>query len=258
MSARRTLEKILQPASRDGAVPSPASGRLGVLQQHVWHSPRLRQEAEERANRVGLAHRKGQPETAEAEVIQLVRLRDLDRVEKTLAMARVQHLFLEPVGSGPLPDRPFLLPLRHNDWRVYPLGAYHGIEIPSQARDAVLRWEALSLAFDRYYVAEEVSRSQAERLQRTPTARLARLLARALGWLATHGWPAAGALGASAALVAAGGVAVVALPVAALAAALAVLDPCLIGVLSSDGENGQWLVLARWDHPINRQAGGSR
>jgi hypothetical protein len=137
-------------------------------------------------------------------------------------------------------------------WRIYPLEAYHGIELPDRARRVMRTWEAEAGVFDRYYLADEVPDMGPETTDRLVTLHVARTgteIAREAARTTRRGVGrvAAGAV-AIAGRVAQAAVTAPARGGAATSAALVRPDPCLIGVISGDGCDGDWFILDRWRH----------
>lgn len=78
-----------------------------------------------------------------------------DRIAAACLAARDAGLLLEPVGHGDVLDRPGPYQLRRTPWRVRPLTATDGAELPEHARHARAVWGSQPMAFDALYEATE-------------------------------------------------------------------------------------------------------
>jgi hypothetical protein len=164
-------------------------------------------------------------------------------------IARAEGLHLERAGRGPLFDVPVLHRQRRLAWRIYPLDALHGIDLPERAARLKASWDRHGV-FTRYYLADEIPAPTAVVADRLVTPRVMAHGAGAFGAaLATLRVAGARTMAAASRTVAAGMRATLRGPARATARALPVPpDPCLIGVVSIDEEIGEWFVLDRWRH----------
>ena len=216
----------------------PASRRdLQTLGDHDWHDEANRRRAAGHLTRLESALAKGRTRRAEKARAAFMATVHADRIARARTVAREHGLRMDRAGRGPVLDHPVMHHQRRMSWRIYPLEAYHGIELPDRARRVMRTWEAEAGVFDRYYLADEVPDLSPQATERLVTLRAARTGTDAARTAASL----AGRL--TQALISA--------PAQAGAATANVAvrpDPCLIGVISGDGSDGDWFILDRWRH----------
>jgi hypothetical protein len=154
-----------------------------------------------------------------------------DQISFARHIARHEKVSLAPLGTGSLLGRPILYREPRTSWRIYPLDARHGIRLPEKAKKVKAAWEMVGSPFNAFCLADEVPSGEA-----VLTRMASHKVGRAAAVVAMAGGKAA--LSLATALVA---------PLGAIAS-LAMLDPILIGVISTDGLTGDWFALERWNH----------
>jgi hypothetical protein len=128
---------------------------LREVNERGWHSPRLEMRAASQlaALEVALAHGKQR---------RVARLRDTwkntvhaDRVLAARTTAGELGLRCDPIGRGPVLDRPAVHYRDRLPWGVEPVSAYRDPRLPARAASVIDEWSAAGPIFDRYYVADE-------------------------------------------------------------------------------------------------------
>lgn len=209
-------------------------------QDRIWFASGLQQKAATALAKLETALESGHTNQAQRARTAFLRCIQRDRVARAIEIARTLGLTMQKAGRGPLLDHPVLHRQRRLAWRIYPLEAYHGIELPGRARRILDQWETHGGVFDRFYLADEVA-GPAPALVTLRAAKSAAALGSSGAGLAAR---AASVLGRAAG-------AIITAPARASAASSRALvgpDPCLIGVLSADGVNAEWFILDRWRH----------
>lgn len=244
------IKIIARPQETALEVPAPAVPQ--AIADHVWHLDSNRQRAAKHLQRLEKAMDSAKSGTAERARMAFLATVHSDRIARARTVAREHGLKFERAGRGPLLDHPVLHQQRRLDWRIYPLEAYHGIELPERARRVMRTWEAEAGIFDRYYLADEVAADTAQTTERLVSLRTARGTSRVAAEAAREASGAAakiaGGVLSGVGRVAAALVTAPARGTAVTSMALVRPDPCLIGVVSADGVNGDWFILARWRH----------
>jgi hypothetical protein len=147
------------------AIPeSPSNVRLVGVPQHTvhvgdgdpgWHAARFRERAEEifasweRATAAGKTKRAARLRAA------WMHTAHLDRLAYTRETARERGLRLDPMGRGPVVDRPTVHYRDRLPWGLTPLGHYDLEMLPHRAASVVETWNGSGWVFDRLYVADE-------------------------------------------------------------------------------------------------------
>jgi hypothetical protein len=142
----------------------PSNVRLVSVPQHTihvgegdtgWHSDRLKGRARdlfvswERAIETGKTRRAARLRAA------WMHTAHVDRVSYARETARERGLRLDPMGRGPLVDRPTVHYRDRLPWELTPIGHYGFDELPHRAASVVETWNGSGWVFDRLYVADE-------------------------------------------------------------------------------------------------------
>lgn len=120
-----------------------------------WHTDRFRERAEEifasweRATASGRKRRAARLRQA------WIHTAHLDRLAYARETARERGLRFDPVGRGPVVDRPMVHYRDRLPWGLTPLGHYDFDELPYRAASVVETWNGSGRVFDRLYVADE-------------------------------------------------------------------------------------------------------
>lgn len=79
----------------------------------------------------------------------------MDRLAYAREIARERGLRLDPMGRGPVVDRPTVHYRDRLPWGLKPLGHYESDELPFRAASVVETWNGSGWVFDRLYLADE-------------------------------------------------------------------------------------------------------
>ncbi len=142
-----------QPAVRLVPVPPPTvhvgEGDTG------WHVDRYKERAEALIALLERAESSGRKRKAARLRSAWLHVAHMDRLAYAREIARDRGLRLDPVGRGPLVDRPTVHYRDRLPWGLKPLGHYEGEELPFRAASVVETWNGSGWVFDRLYVADE-------------------------------------------------------------------------------------------------------
>lgn len=120
-----------------------------------WHADKFRSRAEElfvaweKALDAGKMRRAARLRSA------WMHTSHIDRLAFARETARERGLRLDPMGRGPLVDRPTVHYRDRLPWALKPLGHYDLDELPYRAEAVVESWNGSGWVFDRLYVADE-------------------------------------------------------------------------------------------------------
>jgi hypothetical protein len=78
-----------------------------------------------------------------------------DRVAYLRCVARERGLRLEPIGRGPLADRPVVYYRDRLPWYLTPVARYNDRRLPDRASDVVETWNGAGTTFDALFIADE-------------------------------------------------------------------------------------------------------
>jgi hypothetical protein len=78
-----------------------------------------------------------------------------DRVAKARSTADMTGLRLDPMGRGPVLDRPTLYYRDRLPWTIVPVSPYRDDRLPPRAGSIVEEWNSAGELFDAYYLADE-------------------------------------------------------------------------------------------------------
>jgi hypothetical protein len=78
-----------------------------------------------------------------------------DRVAQARATSARDGLRLDPMGRGPVFDRPSVYYRDRLPWAIHPVAAYRDDRLPPRAATIVEGWNAAGEIFDAYYLADE-------------------------------------------------------------------------------------------------------
>ncbi len=78
-----------------------------------------------------------------------------DRVAFLKAVASERDLRLDPIGRGPVVDRPAVHYRDRLPWYLTPVGRYADERLPDRAGDVVETWNGAGDAFDALFIADE-------------------------------------------------------------------------------------------------------
>lgn len=228
--------------------PTPDFAGLPYLQTTTWTAPAARRRALDLYDAYLRALEHDRPRRAARLWTRFAATVRGDRIALARRIAAANGLGLERAGRGPLFDRPVVHRQHRAAWKIYPLEALHGIELPPRAASIKQTWEGAGSPFARWYLADEIAEPASTAADRLATVRAARAAAK----LAAATAAGAGSLALTAGRAAGGAArALVSMPaVVASKATHAIVppDPCLIGVVSVDAEAGEWFILDRWRH----------
>lgn len=222
------LERLLRSSVSDQPLPVVASGPLAT---YPWHEEKHKQHAEEAMEQTAHSLQRRDTQMGLESWRRVVAAVQADQISYARHASKQHRLQLSPVGSGPLIDRPLRYRERRADWRIYPADARHGIRLPEKARRVKETWESVGSPFASYYLADEMPSEEG-----------------VLTRMASHKVGTVAAAVAVAGVEAARGLATALIAPLGAIASLAMLDPILIGVISTDGVTGDWYALERWNH----------
>jgi hypothetical protein len=155
---RALLEEVRPGAAGAGSanvrVLSPTLV-LREVDEQGWHSPRLEARASSQLAALEAAVAQGNDR-------KVARLRDAwkntlhaDRVVAARTFAGERGLRCDPIGHGPVLDRPSVHYRDRLPWGVAPVSAYRDPLLPARAASVIDEWNAAGPMFDRFYVADE-------------------------------------------------------------------------------------------------------
>ena len=84
-----------------------------------------------------------------------LRILHTDRLTRARRWAAENGLRLDPMGRGPIVDRPTLHFRDRLPWGLIPLQPYDGAGLPDRARSIVDEWTSLGEVFDSFIAADE-------------------------------------------------------------------------------------------------------
>ena len=244
--ADRLAGELTQLLARHGSdrAPVPAAASR-ALAHEGWSTPRRRRRAAAARGSLAQAVTHGQAQQAAKAWRQLSVAVEAEQAAMVRRLARRHDLTAQPVGRAPLFDRPVRHQQARAAWRIYPLDALHGIDLPDTTEQKLARWQEAGDPFAGYYLADEHPHPTVERLA------LPRAAAATGRGLAAAGRATAvvGRSGGRAAVdVARTTLPLLVVPIVAPLALLHFADPVLCGVISADGHTGRWFALDRWYH----------
>lgn len=120
-----------------------------------WHLDRFRDRAAELFEAWQKAIQAGRRRRANRLRSAWMHTAHLDRLAYAREVARRRGLRLDPMGRGPLVDRPTVHYRDRLPWALTPLGHYDIDELPHRAASVVEAWNGSGWIFDRLYVADE-------------------------------------------------------------------------------------------------------
>jgi hypothetical protein len=157
------VQKALLQESRPPAPPEyyPRTVRLiappsVALREAIdWHDPSTRSKAEAHLAAVENAVAAGRARRAARHRSAFLGLLHTDRVAHARASAARSGLRLDPMGRGPVFDRPITYYRDRLPWGILPISSYGDDRLPPRASSVVDRWNEAGDVFDRYYMADE-------------------------------------------------------------------------------------------------------
>ncbi len=135
-------------------LPSSTTLHVSPDEPH-WHSEAARVRADElfTAYEEALAANKGR--RAGRILAQWLHQVHLDRVAFLREVAQERGLRLEPIGRGPIVDRPHVHYRDRLPWYLTPVGRYSDERLPDRANGVVETWNGAGTAFDGLFIADE-------------------------------------------------------------------------------------------------------
>jgi len=120
-----------------------------------WHNPANEAKASAHLASLDKALTDGRSRRAARHRAAYLQVLHTDRVSGARAAAGREGLRLDPMGRGPLFDRPAVYYRDRLPWGILPVAAYRDDRLPPRAGTIVERWNAAGEIFDRYYMADE-------------------------------------------------------------------------------------------------------
>lgn len=120
-----------------------------------WHVERLQGRADDIFNAWLRALDGGKTRKARRLRAAWMHTAHMDRLAYAREIARERGLRLDPMGRGPLVDRPTVHYRDRLPWGLKPLGHYESDDLPYRAASVVETWNGSGWVFDRLYLADE-------------------------------------------------------------------------------------------------------
>lgn len=120
-----------------------------------WHAGRFRERADQLLETWERALAAGKERKARRLRSAWMHTSHLDRLAYAREVARERGLRLDPMGRGPVVDRPTVHYRDRLPWALKPLGHYELDELPYRAGSVMESWNGSGWVFDRLYVADE-------------------------------------------------------------------------------------------------------
>jgi hypothetical protein len=155
--ARRRRTDRTDERRNGNTVPFPVAARTIELRNDppAWHDPANQARAEQLFGELEGALYAGKARRAERLRAAWLRTLHTDRLGRARTSAASNSLRLDPMGRGPVVDRPTLHFRDRLPWGLLPLSPYDGAGLPDRARSIVDEWTSLGEAFDSFVVADE-------------------------------------------------------------------------------------------------------
>lgn len=161
---RALLEETRPPNGHGPAntVRLPVSPTLTLrdLTDPGWHSARNELRAAAHLAALEKALERGWTPAASRHRSRWLRTLHADRLERTRSFAGELGLRCDPMGHGPLVDRPVVVYRDRLPWVVEPVSTYRDQSLPARAVSIVDEWNAVGEVFDRFYRADEPPTAQ--------------------------------------------------------------------------------------------------
>jgi hypothetical protein len=137
-------------------VPFPAGHTIELrTEAPAWHDPSNEAKAEVLFDELEQALTGGKARRADRLRAGWLRIVHNDRLTRARKCAATNGLRLDPMGRGPVVDRPTLHFRDRLPWGLTPLQPYDGAGLPDRARSVVHEWTSVGEVFDAFVVADE-------------------------------------------------------------------------------------------------------
>ena len=134
----------------------PSSYTLHVSpEDERWHDDLLHVRADAVFEGYEGALASNRPRRAAKLMGQWLHLVHQDRLVYLRQIARERGLRLEPIGRGPIVDRPRVHYRDRLPWYLTPVGRYADQRLPERANDVVETWNGAGTTFDGLFIADE-------------------------------------------------------------------------------------------------------
>jgi len=128
---------------------------IALREQLDWHNPDNERKASAHLASLDEALARGRGRRADRARTAFLQLLHTDRVAGARAAAGRIGLRLDPMGRGPVFDRPTVYYRDRLPWFIQPVSSYGDDCLPPRASSIVDAWNTAGEIFDRYYTAEE-------------------------------------------------------------------------------------------------------
>lgn len=139
--------------SRTVRLVSPPT--IALREPVTWHNPSNEAKAAAHLEALDAALAQGRTRRANRHRTGYLSLVHTDRVAGARAAASRNGLRLDPMGRGPVFDRPTVYYRDRLPWNIRPLGAYRDDGLPPKAASIMDGWNGAGDLFDLYYMADE-------------------------------------------------------------------------------------------------------
>jgi hypothetical protein len=153
---RALLEEVSDPPqyySRTVRLVAPPT--VAVREEIGWHNPSNEARARSHLDAIEKALQQGRSRRANRHRAAYLSTLHTDRVAGARSTAGEHNLRLDPMGRGPLIDRPTVYYRDRLPWGILPLTPYRDDRLPPRAGSIVEAWNDAGEVFDRYYMADE-------------------------------------------------------------------------------------------------------
>ena len=128
---------------------------VAIREETGWHNPSNQVRAASHLEAMDKALAAGRTRRANRHRIAYLSTLHTDRVTGARSLAGRHTLRLDPMGRGPLVDRPTVYYRDRLPWGILPLTPYRDDRLPPRAGSIVEAWNDAGDVFDRYYMADE-------------------------------------------------------------------------------------------------------
>ena len=128
---------------------------IAVREPGGWHSPANEAKAQSHLEALEKALEAGRTRRANRHRAAYLSTLHTDRVAGARAAAERHNLRLDPMGRGPLFDRPTVYYRDRLPWGIVPLSSYRDDRLAPRAGSIVDAWNDAGDVFDYYYMADE-------------------------------------------------------------------------------------------------------
>jgi hypothetical protein len=144
----------VEPVSNVRILPSADVLHLCV-DLNAWQSERFQHRADELFTALEDAVKRGRDKKAERLRAAWLHQVHLDRIAWARETARERGLRMDPVGRGPVVERPTVHMRDRLPWYLTPVGRYRDRRLPDRAAEVLDTWNGSGSVFDGLYVADE-------------------------------------------------------------------------------------------------------